>query len=525
MPSGWGTRKRTGQRCRPRRAGGLALACGLAGATLLAGAALLAQEPLRVTLEFAGAASADPTSAEPVRLELGRGVPTESVPSSGSLRVLVEGLNGALPTSVGLWSWDAWGEPLGELGPVPLDHVPCPPGTRSSSACGRTRWLRLVSGEVDREHPAQSSTSLRARAGGRVLVEAGGEPLSALVGGPRELEGGLSRAPTRVQVLRAGPGGAPALAPDLAQTRELAARALDEASALWEQCGMLLGPVAPSEVGVVDVGPNVLLEVGCHGGVPASGGQIRLSTSAGPIQLPTRPGESPASVAVRLQSELRRRGLVVTLSENPRSEARAGASYDLLVQASRGLRPLEPFPGDSLSTDDTLEVCWAEVDLGDGLSHFEDETAKAGTIEERALLRGVADADAGTIDVVVVPYFAGRGRLGESFIGGGGASLVNLVILDRAGVRATVRSSTLAHEIGHILLEQPGHPDDFGRDEPTRLMDADASDPTAFGPRRLELDECRRAWGAHGPSSQLPLLQSLTGQTLQGAVPARPAPR
>ena len=52
----------------------------------------------------------------------------------------------------------------------------------------------------------------------------------------------------------------------------------------------------------------------------------------------------------------------------------------------------------------------------------------------------------------------------------------------------------------------PGHPDDFGVDVPTLLMDSDAADPSAFGPRRLSLADCARAYRQSGPGASIPLL-------------------
>jgi hypothetical protein len=82
----------------------------------------------------------------------------------------------------------------------------------------------------------------------------------------------------------------------------------------------------------------------------------------------------------------------------------------------------------------------------------------------------------------------------------------NVVIIDRAGVRARRTSLTLAHELGHVILDEPGHPDDYGVDTPTLLMDSDASDSSPFGPRRITLDECGRAIRQSGPGARLPLL-------------------
>jgi hypothetical protein len=162
--------------------------------------------------------------------------------------------------------------------------------------------------------------------------------------------------------------------------------------------------------------------------------------------------------------------------------------------------------GGRASNDATLSVMIGAVDLEDGLEHFSDVNAAAGTIEERALLKSLDDGDPTTIEVVVVPFFSGGGRIGESFIASDRSSLRNMVVTDRAGVRARRSSLTLAHELGHVLLDMPGHPDDYGTDTPTQLMDSDASDASPFGPRRLSLNECLRAYRQSGPKSAQPIL-------------------
>jgi hypothetical protein len=163
-------------------------------------------------------------------------------------------------------------------------------------------------------------------------------------------------------------------------------------------------------------------------------------------------------------------------------------------------------PSEPLSSDATLSVCLGEVSLGDGLAHFDDLDAVAGTIEERALVKAYQDDDPGTIDVFVVPSFSKTGRIGESFIDTDGSAIQNVVIVDRAGIRAGSRSYALPHEIGHVLLDMPGHPDDFGVDRPWVLMDADAADATIFGPRRLSVGDCERAVRQSGPASGSSLL-------------------
>jgi len=123
------------------------------------------------------------------------------------------------------------------------------------------------------------------------------------------------------------------------------------------------------------------------------------------------------------------------------------------------------------------------------------------------LLKAIADDDPSTIDVLVLPYFVTIGRIGESFVDAAGLGVRNAIIVDRAGVRAGARSFALAHELGHVLLQVAGHPDDFGSDLPTSLMDADAADSSIFGPRRLSVAECERAVLQSGPGAPLPLLE------------------
>jgi hypothetical protein len=110
--------------------------------------------------------------------------------------------------------------------------------------------------------------------------------------------------------------------------------------------------------------------------------------------------------------------------------------------------------------------------------------------------------------VLYVPFFAGGGRVGESFIYGDGSSVKNVVLLDRSGIRTRRSSHAVAHELGHALLDVPGHPDDFGTDTPSLLMDSDASDASVYGPRRLMVEECARVLVESGPRGKIPLLES-----------------
>ena len=109
----------------------------------------------------------------------------------------------------------------------------------------------------------------------------------------------------------------------------------------------------------------------------------------------------------------------------------------------------------------------------------------------------------------MVPELGGGGRIGESFIVSPGSSLPNSVIIDRSAISAGARSFALAHELGHLFLSMPGHPDDFGVDKSWSLMDADVADGSLFGPRRLSIADCERMLTQTGPAGLTPLLEAV----------------
>ena len=401
---------------------------------------------------------------------------------------------------------------------VHVDTIPSLPLTPSRCAaryegvrCWASAPLRAVMDDVDRNHPLVAGRSIRAELGGALVFRSGGRKAQMVrVLGPRDSPVGpigRLRATLRPFVVRVTPGGAPAIGGTDAGAVEALRTELAAASTIWGQCGLTFGDTRSLEVKIVDPPPSHLVSIGDDLGLTASGGEIRLRIDGKTISVPTTPGDGADIVAENLSRAAERAGFTTVVSPNARIGPALARSVDVSLRHKDGsLVAVDTAPGAPLSTDPTLSVRVGSVDVSDGLQHFTDVDAMAGTLEERTLLKGMDDGDPMTVEVVVVPLFAGGGRIGESFIGSDLSSVRNIVLLDRAGIRARKSSLTLAHELGHVFLDLPGHPDDYGVDTPTLLMDSDAADASPYGPRRLTLEECARAVRQAGPKARVPLL-------------------
>lgn len=425
-----------------------------------------------------------------------------------ALRVLVSSPAGSNLGPLTVDSIAADGKTLDVLRDVKMSNVPCEPAAGGELVCSASAPLRFVVDDIDRAHTLVSMRSVRAEVGGAVVVRDGtGKKLQALrVAGPRTSAVGAigrHRLSIRAIVMRLAPGAGPSIGGTDAGAIAAVRQELEVASSTWGQCGVTFGPAPQLDVKVVTPPPPYLVALGDDVGLPASGGTVRLEIERRPVTFATKKGWSTRQAALELQRVAERAGFKASLSENARIAPGATPSVDVAVRRADGqLASVELVS----SSDPTLSVHVGSVDLTDGLQHFGDVDSVAGTLEERTLVKAVEDGDPRTIEVIVIPFFAGGGRIGESFIASDGSSMRNVVIIDRAGVRARRTSLTLAHELGHVILDEPGHPDDYGIDTPTMLMDSDASDASAFGPRRLTVDECARAVRQSGPGARVPLL-------------------
>jgi hypothetical protein len=425
-----------------------------------------------------------------------------------ALRVVTTSPGGSALGALTVDSLAADGTTLDVIRDVKLSSVACDQGVAPGATCSATAPLRLVVDDVDRSHPLVAARSVRGEVGGALVVrDASGKKLQAIrVTGPRSSSVGpigRHRLTIHPVVMRLTPGGAPAVGGTDAGAIAALRQELALASATWGQCGISFGPVTQMDVKVTSPPPPYLVAIGDDVGLPASGGTIQLKVEGRAVNVVTKKGWSTRQVALELQRVAQRTGVSATLSENARIAPGAAPSVDVAMKRRDGqLATVELLS----SSDATLSVNVGAVDLTDGLQHFGDTDSVAGTLEERALVKAIDDGDPRTIELVVIPFFSGGGRIGESFIASDGSSMRNVVIIDRAGVRARRTSLTLAHELGHVILDEPGHPDDYGLDTPTLLMDSDAADSSPFGPRRLTTDECGRAIRQSGPTARLPLL-------------------
>lgn len=433
--------------------------------------------------------------------------PDRSFDDPDALRVVVTSPEGRELGPVVVESVSADGSTLDALDRVKVSKVACDPADADVS-CAATAPIRFVVDDVDRAHPLVRERSVRAEVGGAIVVrDAAGRKLQAIrVAGPRASSVGpigRHRLTVRAFVMRITPNGAPAVGGTDAGAIAAVRQELAVAAATWGQCGISFGAPAQIDVKVVSPPPPYLVALGDDVGLPAGGGEIRLKVDGRPLTVTTRKGWSTRQVALELERAAARAKVSATISENARIAPGAAPSVDVALRREGGALATVELVS---SSDPTLSVRVGAVDLSDGLQHFGDTDSVAGTLEERALVKAVEDGDPRTVEVIVVPFFAGGGRIGESFIGSDGSSLRNVVIIDRAGVRARRTSLTLAHELGHVILDEPGHPDDYGVDTPSLLMDSDASDASPFGPRRLTVDECARAVRQSGPAARVPLL-------------------
>jgi hypothetical protein len=361
----------------------------------------------------------------------------------------------------------------------------------------RSEFVRLVGDETDRGARGVEGRVLRVALRDRVSLRYADQTAVYRVGRPGGENGAEAarQARLRVHVLRRGAGEPAVIGNDDADALRLVREQLRVANEVWLQCQLTFGEPSQVPIDVLDPPGPTLLAISDKDGLPARGGGELAFTidgqSIGPIA--TRAGATPVETGRDLVRAIVARGFDAELTENLRTRYGAGASADILIRRRSGqFVTIAPRPAEPLSTDARQKLSIGSVDLRDGLREFDNSTAQVGTLEERTLLKGLSDDDPSTIDLFIVSRFEFATRQGEAFIAAGRGPIANAVIIDRNGLRQAPLAWTLAHEIGHVLLDDPMHPDNVGPDRPWLLMDADNGRGTVNGPKRLRPEECAR---------------------------------
>lgn len=366
----------------------------------------------------------------------------------------------------------------------------------------RSPYVRLVADDVDTHARGAESRTLRVALRDVVSVRysSGNRTLE------RSLHVGLSgnhddadsarRAKLVVHILRVdAEDGRPVIGQDDTSALLLMRQQLIAANEIWLQCNLSFGDPAEVAMDIVPPPSATLLAIANEDGLPARGGgelRFRVEGQAiGPI--PTRAGASPATTAQAIADALSKHGFYAKVSENLATRSGAGPGADVLVRRKNGaFVTITPDAGRPLSTDARQSLMIGGVDLGDGLQEFDNTTAQVGSIEERTLLKALSDDDPQSIDIFVVNQFTAATRQGEAFIADPAGPITNTVVIDRNGLRHAPLAWTLAHELGHVLMNDPLHPDNVGPDRPWLLMDADSGRGTVDGPKRLRAADCQR---------------------------------
>ena len=365
----------------------------------------------------------------------------------------------------------------------------------------RSPYVRLVADEIDQHARGAELRTLRVALRDFVVVRYQNGALNLTqtlrVGQPgdRQVDAAARRTRVHVHVLRASYDGPAVIGRDDAEALKLMRLQLSAANEIWLQCNLSFGDPAEAAMEIVSPPPATMLAVANEDGLPArGGGELRFRVDGRVIgPLPTRAGARPVETAESIARELTRYGYYPTVSENLSARSGAGRSADVLVRTqSGGFVSITPAGALPLSSDARQSLRIGKVDLGDGLQEFDNMTAQVGSLEERTLIKALADEDPRSVDIFVVNQFTAATRQGEAFIADPPGPIINTVVIDRNGLRHAPLAWTLAHELGHVLMNDPLHPDNVGPDRPWLLMDADSGRGTVDGPKRLRSQDCQR---------------------------------
>ncbi|MFO8071902.1 MAG: hypothetical protein R6V85_08505 [Polyangia bacterium] len=389
-----------------------------------------------------------------------------------------------------------WSVPSG--GTRARDRVADLPLVRVEKGMLATPWLVAVSSREDQRAPELEGRALLVRLTDRVeaRVRRGGgraRVSARRVARPPGEHHPLSvrRLSVRVTVLRARRGGSPVVGDDERGAREVARHQLAVLNEVLAQCAIWVGPPREADVRVADPPGPSLIAVGGDLGTPSAGGRIRLEVDGRRLDpWHVGSGNTPIETARDIARRLREAGYLAESSANARNPHQAYGTADVVVRRADGTpAELGGWAGEPLSTDPAQPLEIGEVRLEDGLRPYDRRTILSGTVEERALVKLLGSREQNAVDLFLVNRFTGGGKQGESFVRSSGSSLSGVAIADRLALERTRQAYAVPHEIGHVLLDDLGHPDARGDDRPGLLMHSRSSS-AVDGPRRITPRQC-----------------------------------
>jgi hypothetical protein len=361
-----------------------------------------------------------------------------------------------------------------------------------------TPWLVVVSNSEDRNAPHLARRSLRVTLGDRVEARvrrgAGRAEVSSLMVGRPTGEAhplAIVKFPLRATVLTSTPGGPPLVGGNVPGARVVMRHQLAVLNEVLASCAITVGPLADVEIAIADPPGPCLLAVGGPIGLPSAGGEVRLTVDGnrlGPLKVGA--GYTPLETARILSRVLERAGFLVEMSVNARANNAAFETADLVVRRADGdLAELGSWDEQPLTTDPLQPLAIGAVRLDDGLEPYGPNSLRAGTLEERTLVKALASGERKAVEIFVVSRLTGSRKQGESFVASNGSSVRDVAIVDLRALGRARQAYTLAHEVGHVLLDDLGHPDGRG-DRRTFLLMHSRSSSAVGGPRRLTPAQC-----------------------------------
>jgi hypothetical protein len=361
-----------------------------------------------------------------------------------------------------------------------------------------TPWIVLVFDEEERFSPRREGRALRAGIEDTIeaRVRIGGARAASWVmpvSRPSDEDHTKARMKIRLNVamLREDVGGSPVAGSNSAEGRAIITYQLEVVSEILSQCAIDIGRIDLIPVRVVDPPGPGMISIGNRFGFPSAGGKVRLSVDGvrlGPWTIGH--GYTPDETGRLIGHQLETAGFKIRRSRNAGLDTNAFQAADILVyREDNSLATVTKWPDQPLTTDPRQALEIGALRLDDGLDTYNDNNAHVGTIEERILIKALADNDIDTIDVFVISRFTRATRQGESFVHSENTYLGNTVIIDTQALGRARQSYTLSHELGHVLAGSLDHPDSSGDSRPQLLMHSRSSSALA-GPKQLTASEC-----------------------------------